>query len=610
MSKGQQKQNSRSFNYQPQGVLPKLGKYKETWDLAGLYYKNSKDPRIEADLKAAEAAFLDFERKWKEANLADADTLLKALKAYESLNGMSEVTRPGRYFSFRTCLNVNDSEAQRQLALISKRLRKASDKVLFFTLNLGKLPSEAQKSLLSNNDLEHYRYFLKRVFLGAKHDLSEPEERIIRLKARQSSGMWHDAIDKILSNRKITFKGKELHLPEAMETIDLLSILDRKKLWSLITNELKQISEVAEHELNAIISDARGEDELRGYEKPYSATALSYEHDEKSIESLVAAVSTEGFKLSQKFYKLKAKYHNVASLHYTEKYRSVGPELSISFEEAMETCRDVFYGLKREYGEIFDRMLKNGQIDVFPRKGKRGGAFMSGETGQPTHVFLNHVANFKSLETLAHEMGHAIHGERSKSQSPLYEGFSTVTAETASTLFENLVFDAIYEQASERDKMILLHDRITRDIATIQRQIACFNCELEYHETIAEKGSMSNEEFVAAMERHLKSYLGKAVQVTNDEGYTYVSWSHLRYGFYVYSYTFGILMSTLMSEMYKEDKSYIEQIDKFLSSGGKDTVVNIFKSIGIDTTKPDTFKEALKSHARDIAEFEKFVKAR
>ncbi len=610
MSKDQSKPKNKSFDYRAVNTIPKLGKYKLEWDLKGIYYKSAKDPRIESDLKSAEAAYADFAKKWSDKDLADGTILLKALTEYESLAGMPAVTRPGRYFSFRKCLNVNDAEADRALALMSKRLRQASDQILFFTLKLGKLPTPEQKRLLKEDALKHFRYFLERIFEGAKHDLSEPEERIIRLKARQSSGMWHEAVEKILSNRKIIFKGKELHLPEAIETIDLLSVKDRVKLWDLIIKELKQISEVAEHEMNAIISDARGEDELRGFKKPYSATALSYEHDEKSIENLVATVSKEGFELSQKFYKLKAKYHGVKSLHYTEKYRSIGQELDISFEEAMEICRDVFYGLKVEYGEIFDKMLSNGQIDVFPKKGKQGGAFMSDQTGHPVHVFLNHVPNFKSLETLAHEMGHAIHASRSAQNSPLYDGHSIVTAETASTLFENLVFEAIYAQVNEKDKLTLLHDRITRDIATIQRQIACFNCELEYHRTITERGAMANDEFREIMVKHLKSYLGPGVDVSSDDGYTYVYWSHLRYGFYVYSYTFGLLMSTLMSQSYKTDKSYIKQLDKFLSAGSSDTVVNIFKSIGIDTTKENTFKEALKNQAADIATFEKLISRR
>ena len=112
------------------------------------------------------------------------------------------------------------------------------------------------------------------------------------------------------------------------------------------------------------------------------------------------------------------------------------------------------------------------------------------------------------------------------------------------------------------------------------------------------------------MRKHLKSYLGPAVEVTTDDGYSYVYVGHLRYGFYVYSYSFGLLMSTLMSQKYKEDKSYLEEIDKFLSSGCSDTVVNIFKSIGIDTTKENTFTEALKNQAADINRFESLVKSR
>ena len=235
---------------------------------------------------------------------------------------------------------------------------------------------------------------------------------------------------------------------------------------------------------------------------------------------------------------------------------------------------------------------------------------MSEEIGHPVHVFLNHVPNFKSLETLAHEMGHAIHAHRSAVNSPFYQSFSIVTAETASTLFENLVFDAVYNQASEKDKAILLHDRITRDISTIERQIAFFNAELEMHDTIHAHGSMQNHEFAACMEKHLKSYLGPSVRVTKEDGNSYVYVSHLRYGFYVYSYAFGLLMSTLMSQKYKEDKSYIEKIDKFLSAGSSDTVVNIFKSIGIDTTKEDTFLKALDNHAADIIAFEKMVNKR
>ena len=234
---------------------------------------------------------------------------------------------------------------------------------------------------------------------------------------------------------------------------------------------------------------------------------------------------------------------------------------------------------------------------------------MSAEVGLPTQVELNHVSNFKSLETLAHEMGHAIHAERSKQRTTFYEGHSTVTAETASTLFENLVFDVVYKQASVAQKTVLLHDRITRDIATIQRQIAFFNLELDIHNTINKQGAMSKEEFRKMTQKHLKTYLGPAVTVNEADGYSFVSIPHLRYGFYVYTYAFGLLMSTIMATKYKEDNSYIQQIDQFLTAGASDNVANIFKSIGIDTTKADTFTKALKAQEADINTFAKLVKS-
>ena len=73
----------------------------------------------------------------------------------------------------------------------------------------------------------------------------------------------------------------------------------------------------------------------------------------------------------------------------------------------------------------------------------------SADTGR-----LNHVSNFKSLETLAHEMGHAIHAERSKQRTTFYEGHSTVTCwRPPVALFENLVLDVVYKQASVTQKL-------------------------------------------------------------------------------------------------------------------------------------------------------------
>ncbi|MEX0918175.1 MAG: M3 family metallopeptidase [Candidatus Paceibacterota bacterium] len=603
------KASKNRFAYTPTQTLPKLATIKTEWDLKRLYYKNEKDPKIEADLKTAEKAYTAFAKKWSSVDFTkDATTLKRALTEYEKLSGMPAISRPGRYFSFRSALNARDTVAQKQLTLISKRLRKAGEQTLFFVLTLGKLPKQKQQKFLADPKLAHFRYYLERVFRGAKHHLTEAEEKIISLKGSQAYGRWVDMVDQLIANRAVQWKGTEIHIPHALAMLDELKAPKRKQLWAKIITEMKQLGEVAEHEFNAIITDVRTEDELRKYEKPYSGTALGYEDTEESIERLVEAVSTKGFTQSARFYKIKARYHGTKQLHYTEKYEPIGTAPTIEFPQAVEICRDVFYGVQPRYGELFDTMLTGGQIDVFPKKGKRGGAFMSAETGHPTHVFLNHTSTFSSLETLAHEMGHAIHAERSAQNTPFYDGHSITTAETASTLFENLMFDAVYAQASTKQQMTLLHDRITRDISTIERQIAFFNCELEIHNTIHATGGMTNDELATCMQKHLRSYLGPAVSVTKDDGYSYVYVPHLRFGFYVYTYAFGLLMSTLMADRYKEDNGYAAEIDRFLSLGESDTVANIFKAIDIDTTRKETFLDALENQKADIDTFEKLTK--
>jgi len=605
------KKSKTHFRYQKQLSLPPLKNIKTEWDLATLYYGKDATKKIEADLKATEAAFMRFAKKWrKKPFTSDMNLLKQALTEYETLSADPTFTRPSRYYWLRTCLNVNDSMAERQRSLITRRLRMASDEILFFSLQLGAVPAKQQKQILREPTLSHFHYHLQRLFRGAVHQLSEAEEKIVNLKGPQSYGMWVNMTDKIISNRTINWEGEALHLPEAIERITVVPFHKKTTLWGKITNELRQISEVVEHEFNAIITDSHTENEKRGYKKPYSPTVIAYEDTEKNLEALVQTVTSTGFSISRDFYTTKAKLHHVPTLQYAERNAQIGNELSIPWLDAVDICRDVFHQLSPKYGQIFDTMLTQGQIDAFPRPGKQGGAFMSDQTGHPVQVMLNHTPTFSALETLAHEMGHAIHATRSGTQTSFYDGHSTITAETASTLFENLVFDAVYQQLTSDDQFYLLHDRLMRDISTIERQIAFFNLELAIHEQIISKGAITSTELRDVTKKHLQAYLGKGVSVTDNDAYSYVYVSHLRYGFYVYTYTFGLLMSTIMSERYKHDKSYIKEIDSFLQAGASASVGDIFASIGINTTDPNTFKEALATHKRAVHNFKSLAKKR
>jgi oligoendopeptidase F len=101
-----------------------------------------------------------------------------------------------------------------------------------------------------------------------------------------------------------------------------------------------------------------------------------------------------------------------------------------------------------------------------------------------------------------------------------------------------------------------------------------------------------------------KSYLGDAVDVVETDGYAYVYINHFRSFFYVYSYAYGQIIAEALYEEYKKDKSFGVKIKKFLSAGGSMSPEDIFKSIGIDTSKPDFFLKGLKKIEKDLSVLE------
>jgi len=585
-----------------------VNKIKTKWDFK-LFYKNDKDSQIDLDFNKFERAVSSFERKYKdnEGYLNDSQILFSACQDYEKLCAMPESGKPLHYFLLRRDSDSNNKLVSAKVNEFTEKTSKLSNKLIFFKLELGKINKDKQDIFMKDESLKKFHYFLKKIFDGAKYELSESEEKIINLLDSPSNSMWVDGISKILNNQEIKFKNKNISINEALGLTTESSTKDRRNLAKLISEKLVAISDFSEAEINAIVLNKKISDELRGYDKPYSETVNRYENEEKTIECLVDVV-TNNFKISQRFYKIKAKLLKEKRLEYIDRSAKIGDfKKEFSLDETVKVVSSAFSKFDSKYLEIFNRYLVNGQIDVYPNKGKRGGAYCWGTYGLPTVVLLNHTNNFNSVITLGHEMGHAFHTELSQEQTPIYAGYTISVAETASTLFENFVFEEIFEKLSEKEKILALHNKIDNSIKSIFRQIACFNFEKELHLKIREVGYLSKEDIALLMNKHMKSYLGPVFDLKDEDGYSFVSWSHIRRFFYVYSYAFGALISDVLYSEYKKDKNFKNKIEQFLSAGGSKSPEDIFKSIGIDVRDPSFFENGLKIIEEDIKRLEKLV---
>lgn len=589
-----------------------MSKQKETirtaWDLSPLYASLT-DPKMEKDLLAAEKAYAAFAKKYKTSDsyMTDATALTRALGDYRALLEIP-ASIPYVYLFMMRDLDAKNKKITAQVNLIHQRLSALQNVIIFFEVNLTRISKADQKKFLATASLKPYRYFLKKIFDASAYTLSEAEEKILSLKSLPSHSLWVNALKNMRERQTIIYKGKEISASEASSLVSTLPTqTERKQVSDEIMKKYESIADVAEAELNAIVTNKKINDQLRGYVEPYDQTILSYENDRATIIGMVKTV-TDLFPVAHRFYKVKAKMLGLSKLNYADRNAVVGrTKKEFTFQESYRILDRVFSSLDPEFGSILRRFVANGQIDVFPKIGKSGGAYCSHYHSIPTYVLLNHTDDLRSLTTFAHEMGHAIHSEFSKSQSVFYEDYSICTAEVASTLFESFVFYDQFETLSDDEKIIALHNKISDDVQTIMRQVACFNFEVEIHNTIRAKGNMTKEELAACMNTHMKKYLGPMFTLDDRDGHFFVGWPHIRNFFYVYSYAFGQLASKALYKKYSEDPSYMEKIKTFLSLGGSMSPEDIFSSIGVDVRKSDFFKKGIESMRDDIVLLEKLV---
>lgn len=584
-----------------------------TWDFSDLY-TGPTDPKLDADIQSITAVCKKFSKKYKDStdylqeNESGAEALLKVLKDWETLTEDVGTARPLWYLQNLQSIESNNPAISAKLGLLEPIATGAMNEILFFSLKLGKFSVEWQDKLLTDSRFTHFKYFLERLFISAKYNLSEDAEKVYNLLSRPSYTLWMEGFEKLLNEQTVTFKGKTTPLTKALSQVHQLPTADRRKLNDLCMQKLSTISYFAEQELNAVFTTKKINDELRGFKKPYTETIIGYENNEKSIENLVKVVS-DNFPVAHRFFKLKAKLLKLKNLEYCDRAVGVAKKQKvIEFDEAVEILKTAFGKANPRYVEILEMMLKNKKIDAPSRVGKKGGAYCWGGASVPTVVLLNYVPSVDAVMTFAHEMGHAIHTEFAMKPSPLYKEYTTSVAEVASTFFENLAFQEVFSKMTDTEKIYALYDRIADDIMTVFRQIACFNFELDLHSQIRAKGALTVKDIKASHNTQMSRYLGPAVKMKESDGFLFEPWWHIRSFFYVYSYAYGQLISKALYTECKKDVSFFKKVDQFLEAGKTMSPDQIFQSIGIDTLDPKFFESGIKSIEDDITTLEKLMK--
>jgi len=568
------------------------------------WFEEEKQKVIEANYK--------FINKWKETNdyQTEVSVLKQALDELQALEAEVGGTGAlGYYYGLKSSLDQTNPQVLATLNKIEEFAVKIANDFEFFHQNLSKITPENQQIFLNAPELASYKHFLKGIFENAKYLLTEPEEKILNLKGSVSHGNWVHMTSSLMSKESRTIlneDGKEQD--KSFSEIASLMNSTNKKVRDTAAIAFDEIQEkykgVAENELNSILQNKKINDELRGLKRPDESRHISDDIATEVVDTMLEVV-TENFDIAHDFYKLKAKVMGVEKLEYHERNVEVTidgvEDKNYPWQETVDLTYKVFDNLDPEFGQILKMFVEKGQIDVFPKNGKRGGAFCAHELKAfPTFIMLNHTNKLRDVLTLAHEAGHGINNELMRVQNSINFSTPLSTAEVASTFFEDFVLEELLRGVDKETAFAIKMQKLNDEVSTIIRQVACYNFEKELHKQFNEIGYLSSDQIGEIFSKHMYAYMGDGVLASTGSKNWWVYWGHIRSFFYVYSYASGLLISKAMQKMVREarlsngqDLSKVALVKTFLSAGSSKAPSEIFLDLGIDITKKEFWENGV-----------------
>ena len=584
---------------------------KTTWDLSPLL-KDDNDPRREALRTEIEKATKQFAEKWRtdQAYLSDPAALVQALDEFEAWQRVYGGGGDEAYFFWlRSEQDESDPVLKAHLQKSEDFGNKIMNKIRFFELSIAKIPESEQAKFLAHPGLQNYKHFLEKLFREAKYLLSEPEEKILALKSGPAYGNWVRLVSGLLSKEEASVP-TEKGVTETKNFSEILSLIDsrekrvRDAAAEAVNATFKKHLEIGEAELNSVLGDKKIDDELRKLSRPDMARHLSDDIETETVDAMLQAVEAK-FDIARRYYALKARLLGVPRLAYHERNVPYGDlDKTYDFPAAVALVQQVFTGLDPEFGDILARFARDGHFDVYPRKGKVGGAFCAHNLlSQPTYVLLNHTDKLKDVLTLAHEMGHGINNELMRPvRHALDFGTSTATAEVASTFMEDFVLEALVREADPELQLAILMYRLNDDVSSIFRQVACYRFEQALHTAYRAQGYLAAPEIGKLFQANMRAYMGEAVEQSPGSENWWLYWSHIRRFFYVYSYASGLLISKSLQASVRAKPTIIQGVKGFLAAGVSDSPRNIFRKLDVDIAEPAFWEKGLTEIDRSLAQ--------
>ena len=576
-----------------------------TWNIEKIYATTEE---INRDIQLIEKGLKDL----KILKENPYNHLAEILEVIENLYRLS-----GKLLSFHSMRkdeNSKISENQKEYLKIKNMVAKVHTETSFFEPFMYSLSSQGWDEVYNRNDLVKYHSYFRKLQRYQDHYLSEKEESILSQFGEISQNSY---------NAFYNLSYADLVFPKLKSTTLELNHSNYSKLLMNENQEVRKESFEKMYESYESLKNTFGstlygnmkyQQILSKVRKYTSVRDMALYSDNVTIEMYDGLIEAVHHHLSsyQKFYDLRREKLGLSEMNMYDVYLPVTKyEEEIPYTKAQEIIISALEPLGKEYIEIVKRALSEKWIDVYPRDGKRAGAYSGGSYDTDPYILLNYNGTIESVFTLAHELGHSVHSYYSRKNNNYYDAsYSIFVAEVASTFNELLVLDYLKNKAKKKEeKLFFLDYHLNAFKSTVFRQTMFAEFEKEIYQEVEKGLGLTGDDYSKIYYDLNNKYFGDFVYSNSEIQLEWARVPHFYYNFYVYKYATGFCAATLLSKKVLEgrDKS-LERYMEFLKDGSKNLPLEQLRKAGCDIADPEVLEEALSVFDHLINEYEEYLK--
>ncbi len=577
------------------------------WDLRDIY------PDTEAWEKALERIQQGIEaiQAFRGSLGSSPQTLLQCLDQHFSV--LKEMYRASSYASMRyhedTRVGVTAGMEQRA-GLVATRLSEAASFIEPEILSLGR--DKVDGYVDAEPALSTYRHQLDDIIRRADHTRSATEEEIIA-----AAGLVADAPSTsygVLANADAPWPtvtlsdGTDVLLNQAgfSRYRSTANRTDRELVFREFFDVWQQFGRTYGTMLYAQVKRDLFYARVRRYE---SSLRASMDADRIPIEVYHTLVEQADAHLPilHRYFRLRARMMGLVQMRYWDIYPPlVSQDRTYPIDRGEELVLAAVGPLGDGARDILSEGLSTRWMDVYPRPGKKSGAYMNGHVYDVhPYVLMNYNDDYESVSTLAHEWGHALHSHlTNRTQHFVNADYSIFLAEIASTLNEALLLHRMLAESTDpADRLFYLGHALEQLRGTFFRQTMFAEFELAIHERVEEGEALTADDLSEMYGRLLRRYHGHDEGVVRIDDMFDVEWAyipHFYYNFYVYQYATSVAASSLLAErILSQEPGATAAYLELLSAGGAGYPYDLLVEAGVDLARPEPY-EALMRRMRGI----------